>query len=208
MASTAIPTPTDAAASRRHRSRRRDAGHLRRHGQVLRLPHPHHHRRNSLAVAGGHPAEAKDEGADALVTPCPLCHRNLDAQQFDAARVVHRRLDLSILRLPQLLGLTMGLEPEKLGLGGHVVSVTPLLRKVAISGRVGSRRACPALDQRGRGGRRAAGPTMLASAGRSSAEIRRRAREWRAGELRRSHHPRRSMLTGTTAGRQGFQERM
>ena len=89
-------------------------------------------KRNSLAMAGGHVSEAKDGGADALVTPCPLCHLNLDAQQYDAARVVHRELDLPILHLPQLIGLAMGIEPGKLGLDGHVVNTKPLLRKAGV----------------------------------------------------------------------------
>ena len=46
---------------------------------------------NSLKQAGNHINEAQDLGADALVSPCPLCHLNLDAQQpareaGDAAR--------------------------------------------------------------------------------------------------------------------------
>ena len=87
-------------------------------------------KRNSLAMAGSHVGEAKDKGADALVTPCPLCHLNLDAQQFDAAKVVQRKLDLPILHLPQLLGLAMGLDPTDLGLDGHVVNTKPLLQKI------------------------------------------------------------------------------
>ena len=89
-------------------------------------------KRNSLAMAGGHVAEAKDNGADALVTPCPLCHLNLDAQQPDAGRVVKRKLDLPILHLPQLIGLAMGIEPDKLGLDGHVVNTKPLLAKAGV----------------------------------------------------------------------------
>ena len=87
-------------------------------------------RKNSLTMAGSHVAEAKDKGADALVTPCPLCHLNLDAQQFDAAKVIERKLEVPILHVPQLIGLAMGLDPEALGLNRHVVSTKPLLEKV------------------------------------------------------------------------------
>ena len=87
-------------------------------------------RKNSLTMAGSHIAEAKDKGADALVTPCPLCHLNLDAQQFDAAKVIERKLEVPILHVPQLIGLAMGLDPEALGLNRHVVSTKPLLEKV------------------------------------------------------------------------------
>src|SRR5215472_14926625 len=40
----------------------------------------------SLTMGANHILEAKEKGADLLVTPCPLCHLNLDAQQPDAAR--------------------------------------------------------------------------------------------------------------------------
>jgi succinate dehydrogenase / fumarate reductase cytochrome b subunit len=89
-------------------------------------------KKNSLTMTGTHLAEATDKGADALVTPCPLCHLNLDAQQADAAKVVDRKLDLPILHIPQLLGLAMGLEPEDLGMNRHVVDTQPLLEKAHI----------------------------------------------------------------------------
>ena len=65
-------------------------------------------RKNSLTMAGSHLAAAKDQGADALVTPCPLCHLNLDAQQPDAAKMVNRKLDIPILHVPQLIALPWG----------------------------------------------------------------------------------------------------
>ena len=87
-------------------------------------------KRNSLAMAGSHIAEAQGLGADALVTPCPLCHLNLDAQQADAAKVIDQRLETPILHVPQLLGLAMGLSPESLGLTRHVVDVNNLLNRI------------------------------------------------------------------------------
>jgi succinate dehydrogenase / fumarate reductase cytochrome b subunit len=89
-------------------------------------------KKNSLTMAGSHVAEAQDKGADALVTPCPLCHLNLDAQQPDAARVIKRKLDLPILHISQLIGLAMGIEPDKLGLNRHVVNTKPMLEKVGV----------------------------------------------------------------------------
>ncbi len=87
-------------------------------------------KQNSLTMAGTHLEEAQSLGADALVTPCPLCHLNLDAQQPDAAKVIDRNLNLPILHVPQLLGLAMGIEPEKLGLTRHVVDTNRLLNKI------------------------------------------------------------------------------
>ena len=44
-------------------------------------------RDTSLRQAGTHIGDALDAGADCLVTPCPLCHLNLDMQQPEAAKV-------------------------------------------------------------------------------------------------------------------------
>ena len=51
-------------------------------------------RETSLRQAGTHVGDGLDAGADALVTPCPLCHLNLDMQQPEAAKVVDRDLGL------------------------------------------------------------------------------------------------------------------
>jgi succinate dehydrogenase / fumarate reductase cytochrome b subunit len=75
----------------------------------------------SLKQAGRHLGDAVDAEADCLVTPCPLCHLNLDLQQPLAERVVGRELNMPVLHLPQLLGLALGLEPKELGMHRHVV---------------------------------------------------------------------------------------
>jgi succinate dehydrogenase / fumarate reductase, cytochrome b subunit len=75
----------------------------------------------SLKQAGRHLGDAIDADADCLVTPCPLCHLNLDLQQPQAERVVGRELGMPVLHLPQLLGLALGLGPRELGMSKHVV---------------------------------------------------------------------------------------
>ena len=85
----------------------------------------------SLRQAGRHLADAIDADADCLVTPCPLCHLNLDLQQPDAAKYVERPLGIPVLHLPQMVGLALGLEPGELGMGKHVVSTREVARKVA-----------------------------------------------------------------------------
>ena len=81
----------------------------------------------SLKQAGRHLGDAVDAAADCLVTPCPLCHLNLDLQQPLAERVVGRDLDMPVLHLPQLVGLALGLEPKELGLQRHVVKPTSVI---------------------------------------------------------------------------------
>ena len=87
-------------------------------------------RQTSLKQAGRHVGDAIDAGADALVTPCPLCHLNLDLQQPEAAKVVGRDLDLPILHLPQLVGLALGFEPKQLGMNKHIARTAPFERKL------------------------------------------------------------------------------
>ena len=79
-------------------------------------------RETSLKQAGRHLGDAIDAGADCLVTPCPLCHLNLDMQQPEAAKVVNRDLGLAVLHLPQLVGLALGAEPKELGMPKHIAS--------------------------------------------------------------------------------------
>jgi succinate dehydrogenase / fumarate reductase, cytochrome b subunit len=75
----------------------------------------------SLRQAGRHLGDAVDADADCLVTPCPLCHLNLDLQQPLAERTVGRELNMPVLHLPQLVGLALGLDPKELGMQRHVV---------------------------------------------------------------------------------------
>jgi succinate dehydrogenase / fumarate reductase cytochrome b subunit len=86
----------------------------------------------SFQMAGNHITEAIDLGADCMVTPCPLCHLNLDSRQPEVEKVIERSLGLPILHLPQLVALALGIEPKKLGLDRHVVSTQPVLQKLGL----------------------------------------------------------------------------
>jgi succinate dehydrogenase / fumarate reductase cytochrome b subunit len=81
----------------------------------------------SLRQAGLHLGDALDAEADCLVTPCPLCHLNLDMQQPLAEKAVGRELGMPVLHLPQLVGLALGLEPKELGMSRHVVRPTSVI---------------------------------------------------------------------------------
>ncbi len=89
-------------------------------------------REKSLAMGGSHILEAKSKGADVLVTPCPLCHLNLDGQQPDAARSMRQEIGVPIFHLPQLLGLAFGFSPKELRLDHHVVPTASALEKVEL----------------------------------------------------------------------------
>ena len=85
----------------------------------------------ALAMNGTNLKEAKDAGADAMVTPCPLCHMSLDIYQERAGRKVNAMLDLPVLHLPQMVGLAMGVPAEELGVQRHLVPVDRIVKVVA-----------------------------------------------------------------------------
>ena len=84
-------------------------------------------REASLKQAGRHLGDAIDAEADCLVTPCPLCHLNLDLQQPLAEKVIGRPLGMPVLHLPQMIGLAFGMDPKELGLNKHVVKPTSVI---------------------------------------------------------------------------------
>ncbi len=84
----------------------------------------------ALAMNGANLKEARDGGADAMVTPCPLCHMSLDIYQERAGKKVNAKLDLPVLHLPQMIGLAMGVPAEELGVQRHLVPVDSIVRAV------------------------------------------------------------------------------
>ena len=81
-------------------------------------------------IAGHQIDDAKAHGADAMATPCPLCHISLDAYQNKAAKAVGHSLDMPVFHLPQVVGLALGASPEELGLPRHVVPTEVALGKI------------------------------------------------------------------------------
>ena len=88
--------------------------------------------KNSLTMVANHTSDAKTHGADVMVTPCPLCHLNLDGMQSKAEHQQSTTINLPVLHLPQLLGLAMGLDSHSLGLHRNLVSPGSVLEKVGI----------------------------------------------------------------------------
>ena len=85
---------------------------------------------SSLAMCGDHTLEARQKGADAIVTPCPLCHLELDGKQSAAEEHKGEDIDMPILHLPQLVGLALGFSPDQMGLQKHMVSTKGVIEKL------------------------------------------------------------------------------
>lgn len=68
--------------------------------------------------------DAYDQGADCVVTPCPLCHLNMDVQQQNVAKHMGRDIELPVLHLAQMIGIALGIDNDKLGLHHNIVNVS------------------------------------------------------------------------------------
>ena len=84
----------------------------------------------SFKMAGMHIQDALASGADCMITPCPLCHLNLDSRQPEVEKVIGEKLGLPVLHLSQLIALALGVSPQQLGLDRHIVSTRPVLKKL------------------------------------------------------------------------------
>jgi len=81
---------------------------------------------NSLQMCGDHTLDAKAKGAAVLVTPCPLCHLELDGKQADAAAHRGEEINIPVLHLPQLVGLALGFSSKEMNMQRHLVSTKPV----------------------------------------------------------------------------------
>ncbi len=74
--------------------------------------------------------QSMEAGADAMVTPCPLCHLSLDAWQQKLEAATGKRYGMPILHLSQLIGVAAGIGDSELKFRRHVVSMGPVLAKL------------------------------------------------------------------------------
>lgn len=73
---------------------------------------------------------AKEFGAHAVVTACPLCQMNLDLRQFQAEDYMGQKFNMPIFYYTQLLGLALGLGEDKLLMKKLVVSPAEVLENM------------------------------------------------------------------------------
>jgi succinate dehydrogenase / fumarate reductase cytochrome b subunit len=76
--------------------------------------------------------QAVEAGADAMVTPCPLCHLSLDAWQLKLREQTGKDFQLPVLHLSQLIGVAAGIDESDLKFKRHIVSVDPVTDKLAV----------------------------------------------------------------------------
>ena len=75
---------------------------------------------SAARLTGNILAAAEESGAEALVTACPMCQANLELRQKAAGERRGQPFNLPVYYFTDLIGLALGLGPEKLGLNQHL----------------------------------------------------------------------------------------
>jgi heterodisulfide reductase subunit B len=75
---------------------------------------------------------AAARGADCIITVCPMCQINLEGYQAKVSKAKGEALGVSVLYLPQLMGLAFGLAEEELKLNLNLVITDSLRAKLEI----------------------------------------------------------------------------
>jgi heterodisulfide reductase subunit B len=73
---------------------------------------------------------AASNGAECLVTVCPLCQTNLDAYQSQVNRKFKTNYKLPVFFFTQLMGIAFGLDSKILGINKNIVSTTSIIDRI------------------------------------------------------------------------------
>ena len=77
-------------------------------------------------------SSARSNGADVIVTNCPVCQFNLDKQQSDLGKRHSGFRPMPVLYYTQLLGLALGLDVSDFGFEKHYVDPGPVLERQGV----------------------------------------------------------------------------
>lgn len=81
-----------------------------------------------LNMSGGHSLQAKNAGADVMVSPCTLCDFALGAYQSRSEKAMGQTINLPEMNIAQLVGAAFGLDKKTLGFERLHVDPTPAMR--------------------------------------------------------------------------------
>jgi heterodisulfide reductase subunit B len=84
-------------------------------------------RRAALSMVRNLLQSAIDSDVAVIATACPLCQVNLECYQNQVNQEFGTKLSIPVMYFTQLVGLAMGIAPEKLGIGKELVSAAPVL---------------------------------------------------------------------------------
>jgi heterodisulfide reductase subunit B len=72
--------------------------------------------------------DAVKNGADIIVTACPMCHSNLDMRQLNIIKHNAGQKSIPVIYLSQLAGIAMGINYSKLGMDLHYINPLPVIK--------------------------------------------------------------------------------
>jgi len=81
---------------------------------------------SALTKTGQKLQKVQEQGFEVFIDVCPWCHRQYDAKQIKAGETVATKLEVPVLYLTQLLGLSFGISKDKLGLDLNLSPVDKL----------------------------------------------------------------------------------
>ncbi len=73
--------------------------------------------------------DAIDNGAEAIIVACPMCHSNLDMRQRNIAKSDSQHKNIPVLYLSELVGISLGFDSETLGLNLHFIDTETVLSR-------------------------------------------------------------------------------
>ncbi len=70
---------------------------------------------------------AIEQGADSIVTACPLCHMNLDMRQAQVEKTLGVKINLPVYYVTELVAVACGASPQEVGIHRHFVEAVHLI---------------------------------------------------------------------------------
>ena len=86
------------------------------------------HEKEFLSMSGGHSLEAKNSGAEVMVSPCTLCDFALGAYQSRSEKAMGVKIGLPEMNIAQLVGAAFGIDDKTLGMSRLHQDPTPAFR--------------------------------------------------------------------------------
>jgi len=73
---------------------------------------------------------AKEAGADSIVTACPVCHLNLDMRQKAIEKKYQTQFNLPVYYVTELVAIACGAEPPAVGANRHFVEAVSIFQQL------------------------------------------------------------------------------
>lgn len=117
--------------------------------------------------------DAKESGAECIVTACPLCMLNLDMRQAAIEKQFGEKFALPVYYVTELLALACGDQPKQVGLEKHFVEAGQYLKMIEVRGaeaRAAAEKAAQEAADKARAKAEAAAAARAAAAAKAAAK--------------------------------------